>query len=82
MTNPNDPAFPPDLKHLPDGPVLDFIASQRGLTKREWFAGMAMQGICANAYMSEKMESMTLTVKDVALFAISQADAFIAELNK
>lgn len=35
MTNPDDPAFP-NKDHMGDGPD--------GLTKREYFAAMAMQG--------------------------------------
>lgn len=49
---------------------------QVGLTKREWFAGMAMQGIFAS------YDTHTLSPADAARFAIICADALIAELEK
>lgn len=46
------------------------------LTKREWFAGMAMQGIFASD------EVHTLLPADAARFAVICADALIDELEK
>ena len=53
------------------------IDSERGLTKREWFAGMALAGVMAN----DRTSSGTLddTLAKVSVWA---ADALIAELNK
>lgn len=45
-----------------------------GLTKREYFAAMAMQGSIAN--------EDTSSARDHALYAISCADALIDALNK
>lgn len=63
MTNPNDPAFPRDSQNNPC------------LTKREFFAALAMQGFIARARDSE-------TWRGVAESAIGLADALIAELSK
>ncbi|MFP4104853.1 MAG: DNA-directed RNA polymerase subunit alpha C-terminal domain-containing protein [Phycisphaerae bacterium] len=45
------------------------------LTKREWFAGLAMQGYCAAPDMDRA------PVEDLASAAVRQADALLAELN-
>lgn len=62
MTQPNDPAFPVS--------PADYSA-KHGLTKREYFAAMAMQGLLANdthyALMTEK--------------AVHYADMLIEKLN-
>lgn len=78
MTNPNDPAFPPDLTGIPEGSIFDYLASQKGLTKREYFAAMAMQGI--TAYHEAVLRTETST--QLASRAIALADALIVELNK
>lgn len=66
MTNPNDNAF---------GFSADRLAGEYpGLTKREYFAAMAMQGLCAEDHSKE--------CKTVALWSVGMADALIAELNK
>jgi hypothetical protein len=49
---------------------------ERGLTKRELFAAMAMQGLCAYPSLIDD------TVTGVARLAVEQADALLAELAK
>ena len=44
---------------------------QEGLTKREYFAGMAMQGMLASDYRG-----------DIAIMAVKFADALLAELRR
>jgi len=62
MTNSNDPIDLSPTSHL---------------IKREYFAAMAMQGICANSIPgSHHMPQAT------AMDAVGYADALIAELNK
>lgn len=56
-----------DLKFTP---IPEF---SEPLTKREYFAAMAMQGLLA-----EQNETPT----DIARYAVSYADALITELNK
>jgi len=49
----------------------------QGLTKREHFAAMAMQGLCANTYAIEK-----LSTRELGREAIFVADETLAELEK
>lgn len=64
MTCPEDPVFPTE-NHAA---ILD------GMTKREYFAAMAMQGLVA---YTDNWKPDT-----VACMARQHADALIAELNK
>lgn len=70
------------LKTKPNDPI-EFVAQSTvahgfamGLTKREYFASLAMQGICAGSdfYLQEIEEHSKVSVKC--------ADALILELNK
>jgi len=61
---PDNPAFP-----SPDG----FGTNFPGLTKREYFAAIALQGLLTKG---------TGTPEDYAACAVDAADALIAELNK
>ena len=65
MTNGNDA-----INNSEQGP-------QDGLTKREYFAAMAMQGVI----ISEDYKHVT-TAEQVARWAVAKADALITELNK
>lgn len=86
MTNPNDPAFPPSgemikIKNALTGdPLLDFMA-QSGLTKREYFAAMAMQGFIGTHNDLMKLPNET---NDSALIRLSleYTDALIKELSR
>jgi len=46
-----------------------------GMTLRDWFAGMALAGMCADA-------SLVATWDDVAVRAFKAADAMIAQREK
>lgn len=79
MTNENDNAFPV-IAWEQYGQKWEY---QQGLTKREYFAAMAMQGFlssidwCAdNAVANESHAKITAKV------SIQYADALINELNK
>lgn len=48
---------------------------QEGLTKREYFAAMAMQGILANP------ELTNLNINNLAILSINQADELLKELE-
>lgn len=69
MTDPNQYAFPIDLSRV----VNDKMSL--GLTKREYFAAMAMQGILSNASGLGEPEHWVR-------FAVKYADALIKELSK
>lgn len=64
MNHPNQPAFPTHLEN--------------GLTKREYFAALVMQGICA----AEADNEEPMIYKRVAAASVLMADALISELNK
>lgn len=53
-------------------------AEEMGLTKREYFAGLAMQGL--TAYHDPELHSET--AQSLALRSVALADALITELNK
>jgi len=57
---------------------------EKGLTKREQFAAMAMQGILANQtpYMVDKKRSVRPYVDNLAIQAIQHADALLEQLEK
>lgn len=63
MTNGNESAFP----------AQQFTGSTKGLTKREYFAAMTMQGLCASPYSSSN--------EDNAKEAVGAADALITALS-
>jgi hypothetical protein len=73
MKNENQPIYPDPMR----GAEQSFSNQSphelpMGLTKREYFAGLAMQGIIAG----------NLDVDDVAHSAVKMADAVLAELEK
>jgi hypothetical protein len=49
---------------------------QQGLTKREYFAGLAMIGLYS------MKDSICWTDEDIAKMAVKQSDAMLAELEK
>jgi hypothetical protein len=78
VTNPNDQAFPVFVDNGPGD-----CGVNEGLTKREYFAAMAMQGILGA--MRSHLISSSDAKKEcagVARAALFWADALIAELNR
>lgn len=71
MTNPNDQAYPGVMKF--DGPYVP-PSPEPGLTKREYFAAMAM--------LQEFTDVRDCHPTLLAKLAVETADALIAELNK
>lgn len=49
-----------------------------GLTKREHFAGLAMQGYCGGEYTAQR----GMPVENIAKWAVQMADELLAELDK
>lgn len=89
MLNPNDPAFPFEgCTSLIDRELLNQVGPENaakiatiskrydGLTKREYFAAIAMQGMIAGS------QGLHITVEQFASQSLKLADALIAELNK
>jgi hypothetical protein len=75
MTNQNNstsPAFP----HLEVDLMERPLQLHPGLTKREYFAGIAMQGYCANYHCWQEK-----TADQVAALSLQYADALLKELS-
>jgi hypothetical protein len=53
----------------------------KGLTKREYFAAMAMQGMITDSGKIKPSEALQLPV-NIAAWAVLFADALLAELEK
>ena len=60
----------------------DYVHDDYGLTKREHFAAMAMQGLMANPAYPEMVASGVKLDATFTAEAVAFADALIAELNK
>lgn len=76
MKNGNEPAFPTDSAAQVGPQTWHF----EGLTKREYFAALAMQGL--NARIDHLCPNKGLTMEQtIAKWAVEQADALLAELN-
>lgn len=81
ITKPTDPAFS-DTSH--DDATC---TTSHGLTKREYFAAMAMQGLSGIAlqerfdYEDEKIHRVR-SITFIPELAVQLADALIAELNR
>lgn len=77
MENKNKPAYPlTDLPHSKDDKHGDYD----GLTKREYFAAMAMQGLCANLNVSSDTTS-EYTAQLYANYAVNIADELLKQLE-
>lgn len=72
-TDGNDQAFatPPVFSE-----AFGLAIQEKGLSKREYFAAMAMQGITANTVLAE------FDFPKLAEWSVKQADALIEALNK
>ena len=70
MTYGNESAFP-EVQELPQ-----FSHHTYGLTKREYFASMAMQGLLADS------STQPLSLNQIAISSVEMAEALIKELNE
>jgi len=77
-TNTSSPAFPSDFrKHGADSDYCDF-----GLTKREYFAAMAMGAIFHSCIVGKQLDGTPHTPQTIAIECVKTADALLAELEK
>lgn len=79
MTNKNDLAFPAKVSWGEKGVFGEPVIAERmsaGLTKREYFASMFLQGLISK-YSLQKPEDQDLVSK----VAVELADTFIKALN-
>jgi hypothetical protein len=88
-SNKDQPAFPAEVSHS-GGEMLDKnqtgmnTAIYKGLSKREYMATMAMQGLAST---HSKMEQYSVNVgcvdvEEIAKESVALADALLAELEK
>ena len=77
--NGGGPAFPRSYSRAerPDGRLLYEEEAHKGMTLREYYAGLALAGLSANELAYEGM-----TYEQQASACFSLADAIIAELEK
>lgn len=80
-TNPNESAFP-EVQNEPQ-----FNTHTYGLTKREYFAGLAMQGLSSipldeNKILPMLKEAEITLAQACAIDAVEYADALIEALNQ
>lgn len=79
-TNPNDAAYARPLSSLSPE---EWLEASDGLTKRELFAAMALQGFAANPVLFERVYEGQIN-RDrggLAALSVSAADSLIAVLN-
>lgn len=79
-TEPNTSAFP--ITTLIDGNwTKDHPQDKSGLTKREYFAAKAMQGMISNFKEVDPQEALEAP-KNIAEWSVLFADRLIEQLNK
>ena len=69
-----------EVKQIVDNAVFPIVIDEtygQGLTKREYFTAMAMQGILANPEITKNYKDLNIEEA-----AIKFADALLTELNK
>lgn len=70
-------------KELPAFPLITNGGSiNEGLSKREYFAGLAMQGLLASNPKDIQGNMNIPALLPVAAFSVEYADALLAELDK
>lgn len=77
--NKNLPAFPDTMRAAPQSYLNQNPESwPTGLSKREYFAAMAMQGYLSNSSLSIDTTAHSI----IAVDAVKYADTLLAELSK
>jgi hypothetical protein len=86
MNNSDMPAMPQPIAASESGflDTEEYSKGNGGLTKREHFAGLAMQGILSNSVMGDSAlhEKHEDWVKDISESSLQFADKLLAELDK
>lgn len=90
MNNADKPAMPCETYDRHEETMICETKEYTGLTKREYFAAMAMQGAMSTLSTPERSDAMVSIAKAtgksvsqvIALQAIQQADALLKELEK
>jgi len=81
LNNGNLPASPQTfaINDVGDVEGSSMYEDSQGLTKREYFAGLAMQGLITSDYQDDAEKRSDV---QTAILAVKQADALLAELEK
>lgn len=82
IVNGGSPAMPLPITNIDGGGVIDtseYSSFNSGLTKREHFASMAMQGIMSGTM--SKADGSNITGADLSMIAVQAADALLAALE-
>ena len=83
MENKYQPAFPDTMRASAHGTnSMDPIEFPTGLTKREYFAAMAMQGLMAVNDKGKELRNWDMAVREAAKISVMMADALLTELEK
>ena len=69
------------MSAIPAFPTQNGCRNDPGLTKREWFAGMALQGILANRRSGEQSKAICGS-DSASKAAVKMGDAMLAALGK
>lgn len=77
-TKPNDSAHP----YITSEHEHAMGSFQHGLTKREYFAGLAFRALLTNPHITNYMRLGKPDFEAISVSALEAADALIAELNK
>jgi hypothetical protein len=79
-----DAAFPVTLElQYQSNPTLAYRATSKGISKLEYFSGLAMQGFLANSYSNGASQPLSEANKhDIAELAVDQAKALIKRLER
>lgn len=80
MENKNQPANPATI-HKVKGEEVETV-SFPGLSKREYFAGLAMQGMITRIKNEVKIETISEIPNNVAQWSILFADELLKQLEK
>lgn len=82
----DQPAFPRAFSYTEGRDNQHCRRSQTGMTLRQHYAGLAMQGILSNTEFLDEVESneleFNLIAAKVGELSVNYADALIAELEK
>jgi hypothetical protein len=85
MSTGNEAAFPQSYPDDPTQPVWADNTLSRGLTKREWFAGKALQGMLTDGFVPTGIRPANHAangIYDYPQYAVAIADRLLAELAK
>lgn len=78
--NANKQAFPVAASYTDDYPQV--LVRQGGLTKREYFAAMAMQGLAASNYWAENFTEKEEHLSKAILISVKAADELLKQLEQ